>query len=415
MTAQLDIKNLSILYVEDDAVLRDEFAEILGRLYGKITAAKNGKHALFIYDELITKKTPPDIIISDVDMPMINGIEFLEKIREKNKHVPFIFTTAHSDVEYLLKSISLNVSEYLIKPIDITALKSKIQTIFTSIVNDIKETSSNDELSKYINVVNQVAIVSRTDKKGIITYVNDLFCEVSGYTQEELIGSNHNIVRHPENSAQFFKTMWIDLTKGKIWKGKIKNRNKSGDDYYLMPTIIPLFENEKIHEYVSISFLTTDLELKNREFKKKVMTNYQESRKINLTTQEKINQLESKSRNLSIIREAFEKEKEKNSQLLSELSSINDELEQSDVKIKKIIELAQEKVSKAAFLIKTEKENNKSNVEKFDSMQNTIYEKESELRKLNLDIKNKEKRILDLKDVISHQEEVIESIKSKIK
>lgn len=415
MTAQLELKNLSILYVEDDAVLRDEFAEILGRLYGKITPAKNGKHALFLYDELITKKTPPDIIISDVDMPMVNGIEFLEMIRQKNEHIPFIFTTAHSDVEYLLKSISLNVSEYLIKPIDINALKSKIQIIFSSIVNHIKETSSNDELSKYINVVNQVAIVSRTDKKGIITYVNDLFCEVSGYTQEELIGSNHNIVRHPENSAQFFKKMWIDLTKGIIWKGKIKNLNKSGDDYYLMPTIIPLFENEKIHEYVSISFLTTDLELKNREFKKKVMTNYQESRKITLTSQQKIDQLETKSRHLSIIKDAFEKEKEKNSQLLTQLSSINEELEQSDDKIKKIIGLAQEKVLKAVSLIKTEKENNKSNVEKFDSMQNNIYEKESALRQLTIEINKKEKRIVDLKDVISHQEEVIEEIKSKIK
>jgi len=415
MEEQLELKTLSILYVEDDAILRDEFSEILGRLYGKITAAKNGKHALFLYEELLSKKTPPDIIISDVDMPVVNGIEFLETIRKTNEKIPFIFTTAHSDVNYLLKSISLHVSEYLIKPININDLKSKIEKLFTNIVHQIKELSSDEELSKYIDVVNQVAIVSRTDKKGIITYVNNLFCEVSGYTQEELIGSNHNIVRHPENAGLFFKKMWIDLTKGKSWKGKIKNLNKNGEDYYLMPTIIPLYENEKIHEYVSISFLTTDLEVKNREFKKKVMTNYQESRKTSLSANQKIEALEKKSKHLNIIKDAYEKEKIKSNELQTQLSGVEEELEQTDNKIRNIIGLAQEKVLKAVSLIKSEKQNNKSTIEKFDSMQENIYDKDLHIRHLDDDINKKDKRIIDLEDVITHQEEELDEIKSKTK
>lgn len=415
MEFKLELKNLSILFVEDDAILRDEFSEILSRLYGNITSARNGKHGLYLYDELIDKKTPPNIIISDIDMPIMNGIEFLEKIREKNKKVPFIFTTAHSDVDFLLKSISLNVSEYLIKPVNINALKSKIEILYTDMVKKIKETSNNDELLQYIDVVNQVAIVSRTDKKGIITYVNDLFCEVSGYSYDELIGSNHNIVRHPENAALFFKNMWIDLTKGKSWKGKIKNLTKSGEDYYLVPTIIPLYENKKIYEYVSISFLTTDQEVKHREFKKKVMSNYQETRKTNLSATQKIEELEKKSKHLEIMKDAFEKEKKEKNKLLIKVSSIEKELESSDDKIKNIIGLAKEKVLKAVLLVKDEKENNKETNSKFNSMQANIYEKEAEIKALNLDINKTNKRILELKDVINHREDELYDLKEKNK
>jgi PAS domain S-box-containing protein len=62
----------------------------------------------------------------------------------------------------------------------------------------------------------------------VITYVNELFCEVSGYTQQELIGQNHNILTYPDVSKSFFKKMWNTISAGDTWKGKVKNQTKDG-------------------------------------------------------------------------------------------------------------------------------------------------------------------------------------------
>ena len=80
-------------------------------------------------------------------------------------------------------------------------------------------------------------IFSRTDLNGIITYASDAFCEVSGFTFEELVGKPHNIVRHPDMSKEFFTKIWEDLTKNKQWSGEVKNRKKNGDYYWVTANI----------------------------------------------------------------------------------------------------------------------------------------------------------------------------------
>ena len=70
--------------------------------------------------------------------------------------------------------------------------------------------------------------MSKTDSKGIITYINEQFIAISGYERDELLGKPHNIVRHPDNSPEFFHEMWKELRSGKTWKGIVKNRRKDG-------------------------------------------------------------------------------------------------------------------------------------------------------------------------------------------
>ncbi|MDH5365487.1 MAG: PAS domain-containing protein [Cyclobacteriaceae bacterium] len=83
-------------------------------------------------------------------------------------------------------------------------------------------------------------IVSKTDKKGIITYVNDKFCEIAKYSREELLGKSHNIVRHPDMTKAAFKNLWDTIQRGDIWKGYVKNRCKDGDFYWVDATIMPV-------------------------------------------------------------------------------------------------------------------------------------------------------------------------------
>ncbi len=116
-------------------------------------------------------------------------------------------------------------------------------------------------LDGYKKAIDKSSIVSKTDLKGIITYANDMFCEVSGYTQEELIGSSHNIVRHPDVPKEAFREMWRTIRAKKIWKGVVKNRRKDGSYYIVNATIIPILDNKnEIIEYVAVRHDITELE-----------------------------------------------------------------------------------------------------------------------------------------------------------
>jgi len=100
-------------------------------------------------------------------------------------------------------------------------------------------------------------LISKTDTKGIITYANDAFVEISGYTREELIGKSHNIVRHPDMPPQAFKWLWDTLKSERPWRGIVKNRCKNGDHYWVKANIAPIIENSLIIGYVSVRRLPT--------------------------------------------------------------------------------------------------------------------------------------------------------------
>jgi len=102
-------------------------------------------------------------------------------------------------------------------------------------------------------------ILVETDKNGVITHVNDNFCEISGYSREELIGKTHSIVNSGMHSRDFFKNMWRTISKNQLWSGDITNRKKNGDLYFVKTTIAPLtnMENEII-SYLAIRQDITD-------------------------------------------------------------------------------------------------------------------------------------------------------------
>ena len=116
------------------------------------------------------------------------------------------------------------------------------------------------EHEQFVDALNMSAIVSKADPNGIITYVNDAFCTISGYTREELLGSMHNIIRHPSNPPSYFKKIWDDIQNGIVFQDIIKNKAKDGRSYFVDTTIIPILdENQNIKEYLAVRYDVTDL------------------------------------------------------------------------------------------------------------------------------------------------------------
>lgn len=109
------------------------------------------------------------------------------------------------------------------------------------------------ENEQYKDAIETYLIVSKTDLKGRITYANDAFCKISGYSRDELLGKNHNIVRHPDMNVKVFAEIWETILSGNSWKGTIFNRNKKGKKYYVKTVILPIFDNNgAVNSFISI-------------------------------------------------------------------------------------------------------------------------------------------------------------------
>ena len=111
------LQNLTLLYAEDEEGIRKNIADSLSYYCKEVLEAGDGQEAYEIYEE-----KEPDIILSDIHMPNVNGIEFVKKIREDNREIPIVMITAHTDKEYLLEAVELHMEKYIVKPVDIDEL-----------------------------------------------------------------------------------------------------------------------------------------------------------------------------------------------------------------------------------------------------------------------------------------------------
>ncbi len=290
------LKNITILYVEADKALRKKLITVLESVLKEVYVCSDGLEALEKYKK---NKDSIDLILTSVNIPGMNGVDLLKEVRNIDKSIPFMINTIHTQTELLLEAIEYDVSEYISKSIDTKELLLKIANRCYERFSYRKMAAQEEEMTRYLDALNKVAIVSKTDLKGIITYANEIFCEVAQYKESELIGQAHNIIRHPDMPKAAFKEMWETIQAGKRWQGKVKNKAKDGSPYFVNATIFPQYDEsgKDIIGYIAIRFLTTDDENEKREFKKKVIVNLQDSRKKQLELTNKNNKLESELNN----------------------------------------------------------------------------------------------------------------------
>ncbi len=249
-------QNLKLLYVEDNQEARESTLLILEEFFETIIVALNGQDG---FDKFQSNKI--DLIIADINMPKLNGLEMTKKIRKIDKDVPILVLSAYNESGYFIDSIKLGVEGYLLKPIDMNQFIGVLKKT-TDKLKFKKEAQDNLHfLQQYEEATNHSSIVSKTDLEGIITFVNDEFCKISGYNRDELIGKNHNIIRHPSNHVSMYEDMWNTIKNRKqIWKGIIRNISKCGKSYYVKTTIKPILDaNNNVIEYIALRDDITDI------------------------------------------------------------------------------------------------------------------------------------------------------------
>ncbi len=158
-------------------------------------------------------------------------------------------------------------------------------------------------LRQYKEAIEKSNIISKTDINGVITFVNDEFCTISGYRNDELIGKKHSIVKHPDVGEEKFKLLWETITNKKIYKDTVKNLAKDGSTFYVNSTIIPILDkNDNIVEFIAIRYDVTkevllreellkkesEYEELNRNLEKRVAEQTKELKELNQTLEKRV-------------------------------------------------------------------------------------------------------------------------------
>jgi len=418
MFNQVLLKKINILYVEDEKVIQKSVLDVCENIFNNIFVASSGQEGLNLYKKLINNNIVIDIIISDINMPDMNGIDMLLEIRKFDPYLPFIITSAHTQSEHFLQAIKLNVAYYALKPLKIDDLVLHIQDICHKKYQEMIIENKYKESERYLDIINKVAIVTKTDIHGDIIYVNDMFCEISGYSRDELIGTNQRIVRHPEMGTPVFDDLWNTLRAKNIWRGKMKNKAKDGSTYVVNAHIFPVFNEsgESVIEYMAVRFLITEEENKKRKFHQKVISNIQGQRKKEQELNDTIKKLEEQLEvanysSILLLRETLSLEKQKTLKAKSQILHYENKLKYENTRNHKAFEETQKRLINMANDNKKYKTLFSKSKKTLSSLELEMISKHQEIKRINEMLTEQAKVIADLKDVIAHREEQLETKK----
>ncbi len=397
------LKDLRVLFVEDEELAREKLAKLLSKLFKEVVLASNGLDGLEKYQKSKATNEKIDLIISDINMPILNGLEMLERIRAIDPFVPLIFTTARSETDNLLRAIDLNVSNYIIKPIDTSLLVRKITEVCEKEYFEMELQEKQKEFQKYLDAVDSVALIYKMDQNGVISFANKSLLEASKYTLEELKNINFSELIHPDVAKASIEETWDVLKSGKIWTGNTKFIAKDRESFYLKNTIFKLASNLK-DEFITIGFSTTQENLEKREFNKKVMKSIQEFNKKEYTYKKLIVELNDKIKELESfipkLQEELEEQKVKTLSRQRQLDHYEMQMHNVD---EKYLEHMSTKSKEAEECVKTlaivRQEKNLFS-EKYREVNEEVLAMKKELVLLMKTNDEKMKKIHDLEDVI---------------
>ena len=247
------VNPFKILLVDDDESLLKYYETVLRGAGMEVKAISN---PMDILETL--KQFTPDVIVLDVYMPHCSGPQAAQVIRQNDKWAmtPIMFLSTESDLDVQLEALHLGGESFMNKPItakhlisSVTA-KAKNSRWINRINNDLNNALRESEFNLITS--NEHNIISMADIAGRITSVNKKFCEISGYSEAELIGQNHRLLKSDIHPDSFYKDMWNTISSGQVWHGRICNYTKQGNEYWVESTIVPFLDDSgKPYKYVS--------------------------------------------------------------------------------------------------------------------------------------------------------------------
>lgn len=293
------LKQQTVLFVEDEDLAREKLAKFLGKIFKRVIVAQNGLEGLEKFKISLDSSERVDLIVSDINMPLMSGLEMLENIRNSDNDIPVIFTTARNEIENILKAIDLNITGYILKPIDTITLMKKLAEVCEKKYFKLQLEEKQNELKKYLQAVDNVALIYKMNDKGKVLFANNSFLEISKYNSDEIEDLNFNDLIHPDIPKDFLDKTWETLRNGKIWNGNTKFIDKNQEVFYLKNTIFKLESDSNI-EYITIGFSTTKENNEKREFQRKVIKAIEEFNKKEFTYKKTIEDLTTRNRQLEI-------------------------------------------------------------------------------------------------------------------
>ena len=257
---------ISVLLVEDeesDAFLVKTVLRKIEYVYFEITWVKS----LELAKEQLILNPHFDVILLDLSLPDSQGLDTVKFARQFAGELPIVVLTGTENVEFALTALKEGATDYTAKDI--------MQNGSTSLVRVIRYAMQRVELDKsrqllieanlgldLFRTLSRSAIVCETDLSGHITFVNEHFCAVSGYSEKEVLGFKHKILYSGFHDKEFYLNLWSLIKNGKIWSGEICNRNKSGSLYWIQGIIFPVFHENTTHQHYKYAFLALDITAK---------------------------------------------------------------------------------------------------------------------------------------------------------
>lgn len=182
--------NISILIAEDDSQLRTLYVEYLALFFNTVYEAEDGKKALSLY-----KEKSPDIIITDINMPKLDGLSLIEEIRKKDKETPIVILSAYTDQEILFEAIKLHLFEYVVKPVDSQELKELIVRMIETIELNREYIYMNEgykwhKAKQHIYKENSEIKLQESEKRLLVILIQHLNANVSTETLYQYVFSD---------------------------------------------------------------------------------------------------------------------------------------------------------------------------------------------------------------------------------
>ena len=274
----------SILIVDDTPVNLRTLGAALATDYD-VKIATSGQTAL-----LIAADVQPDLILLDIMMPDMDGYEVCRRIRMDNdlKHIPVVFITALKDAESETIGLELGAADYLTKPINVPiarqrisnllereALRKQVEAQRSELEIKVTELIRNEEAQQLASAVffHMREGILITDPHGQILDVNRALVELTGYCREEMLGNSPRMFKSGRQNADFYESMWQEISGRHYWHGEIWNRRKNGDVFPALLTISAVCDDHGlVRQYVALLLDIT--EIKDNEYKLQRMAHY---------------------------------------------------------------------------------------------------------------------------------------------